>query len=101
MLLNLSPAQTSTVLYTPELMNEVATCRLYIKPLHVAIISNAAAFFKPSLLCTTAAVDGQLKSGVMVPTTMQSISSKEIVLDASELKQSFAAATIMSEVPPS
>jgi hypothetical protein len=45
-----------------------------MKPEHAALTSNAAQPFAPRRCCSRQAVDGKMRSGVVVPTTMSSIS---------------------------
>ena len=45
-----------------------------MKPEHAALTSNAAQPFAPRRCCSRHAVDGKMRSGVVVPSTIRSIS---------------------------
>ena len=61
--------------YIPEEMYFSAVANANTNPLHAAVRSKAKAREAPILACTRAAVDGIKLSGVIVATTMKSISS--------------------------
>src|SRR5688500_2105219 len=74
MRVSVSAPTTRTVLAAPERMNLSATVRAYTKPEQAALTSNAGQPLAPSRCCNRQAVDGKIKSGVVVPSTIRSSS---------------------------
>jgi hypothetical protein len=66
---------TSTVFDWPLRMKVSATPSAYRKPEHAALTSKAGQPSAPRRCCTRQAVDGKIRSGVVVPRTIRSISS--------------------------
>ena len=74
MRVSVSEPITRAVFTEPEAMNFSATLSAKMKPEQAALTSNAGQPAAPRRACTRQAVDGKMRSGVVVPTTISSIS---------------------------
>ncbi|KAG1531003.1 hypothetical protein G6F50_016953 [Rhizopus delemar] len=72
MRVNVSVPITSTCLQSPERMNLSATPNANTKPEQAALTSKAGHPATPSLAWIRHAVEGKMRSGVVVPTTIMS-----------------------------
>ena len=75
MRVSVSAPITSAVFTVPARMNWSAMLNAYMKPEHAALTSKAMQPFAPSMFCTRQAVDGKIRSGVVVPTISNSTSA--------------------------